>query len=116
MGDGLKFKRLGETNYNEWVIYMEAALMRRGLMDVINGMKTRPLSSASVKAVIAFLKMQAKAHAKIILHLESLQLPHIHNCDLKVVWDKLAAVHQAHGFATHLMLHQKFLFLKKDPV
>jgi hypothetical protein len=49
--------------------------------------------SPNSKAVIAFTRMQAEAHAKIILHLEPSQLALVCSCNPKVVWDELKTIH-----------------------
>ena len=109
----LSFEKLGEENYLVWKVYMEAMLVQKSLMDIIDGTKVMPMESLGSKAVIAFKRAQAEAHAEIILCLEPSQLPHAHSADLKVIWDKLDAVHRSRGFATRLALRRKFLFLMK---
>ncbi|KAG0701305.1 hypothetical protein DFH29DRAFT_786349, partial [Suillus ampliporus] len=85
----------------------------RGLMEYVDGTKTMPLGSPNLKAVKDFLKKQAKAHAEIVLHVETSQLSHVHDHNPAVIWTALETVHHAHRFTTHLMLHQKFIMLKK---
>ena len=109
----LSFEKLGEENYPVWKVYMEAMLVRKSLMDIVDGTKVMLMGSLGSKAVIAFRRTQAEAHAEIILCLEPSQLPHARSADPKVIWDELDAVHCSRGFATRLALRRKFLFLTK---
>ena len=109
----LSFEKLGEENYPVWKVYMEAMLVRKSLMDIVDGTKVMPMGSPGSKAVIAFRRAQAEARAEIILCLEPSQLPHARSADLKVIWDELDAVHRSRGFTTRLALRRKFLFLTK---
>ena len=109
----LLFEKLGEENYPVWKVYMEAMLVRKSLMDIVDGTKVMPMGSPGSKAVITFKLAQAEARTKIILCLEPSQLPHACSADPKVIWDKLDAVHRLRGFATRLALRRKFLFLTK---
>ena len=109
----LSFEKLGEENYPVWKVYMEAMLVRKSLMDIVDGTKVMLMGSPGSKAVIAFRRAQAEACAEIILCLEPSQLPHARSADPKVIWDELDAVHRSRGFATRLALRRKFLFLMK---
>ena len=109
----LSFEKLGEENYPVWKVYMEAMLVRKSLMDIVDGTKVMPMGSPGSKAVITFKRAQAEAHTEIILCLEPSQLPHARSADPKVIWDELDAVHRLRGFATRLALRRKFLFLTK---
>ena len=92
---------------------MEAVLVRKQLMQIVDGSKVMPLGSPNSKAVLAFKRSQSEARAEIILCLEPSQLPHARDPDPKVIWEELDAVHRSRGFATRLALRRKFLFLKK---
>ena len=107
------FEKLGEDNYSVWKVYMEALLVRKQLMQVVDGLKVLPQGSPGSKAVLAFRRTQSEACAEIVLCLEPSQLPHARSPDLKVIWDELDAVHRSRGFATRLALRRKFLFLTK---
>ena len=96
----LRFEKLGEENYSFWKVYMEAVLVRKQLMEVVNGSKAMPGGPTGSKAVVAFKCAQAEAHTEIILCLEPSQLPHAHSLDPKIIWDELDAVHHSRGFAT----------------
>ncbi|KAG2138038.1 uncharacterized protein EDB93DRAFT_1090823 [Suillus bovinus] len=101
--------KLGENNYYEWRMLIEAVLIRRGLMDYVDGSKTMPLGSPNSKAVKDFLKKQAEAHTEIVLQVETSQLSHVRDCNPTVIWKNLETVHWTCGSATC----QKFLTLKK---
>ena len=92
---------------------MEALLVRKGLLEYVDGTKSTPLGSPNSKAVKDFMRKKAEAHAEIILHVEIPQLSHVHDHDPAVIWINLENVHCAHGFATHLMLCRTFHTLKK---
>ena len=109
----LSFEKLGEENYSVWKVYMEALLVQKQLMEVVDGSKVMLPGSLNSKAVLAFKRSQSEARAEIILCLEPSQLPHAWNSDPKVIWDELDAVHRSRGFATRLALRRKFLFLTK---
>ncbi|KAJ7231223.1 hypothetical protein C8J57DRAFT_1037782, partial [Mycena rebaudengoi] len=107
------FAKLNDSNYRPWKKLLKALLIRKGLWDVVSGDETLPNGSPNTKPVRAFRKRQAEAGAEIILHVEPSQLPFIEDDDPKVVWDTLAAMHQAHGMATRLTVRRKFWKLKK---
>jgi hypothetical protein len=92
---------------------MKALLVRKGLWDVVDGTETSPVGSPNLKPVRAFRKKQAEAVAEITLHVDVAQLSFIQSDDPKVVWDALAAVHQARGMATRLTLRRRFIRLQK---
>jgi hypothetical protein len=92
---------------------LKALLIRKGLWDVVSGDETLPNGSPNTKPVRAFRKRQAEAGAEIILHVEPSQLPFIEDEDPKVVWDALAAMHQARGMATRLTVRRTFWKLEK---
>lgn len=107
------FDKLNDSNHGTWKKLEKALLVRKGLWDVVSGDETLPSGSPNTKAVRAFRKRQAEACAEIILHVEPSQLPFIEDDDPKVVWDNLAAMHQARGMATRLTVRRKFWKLEK---
>ncbi|OJA19110.1 hypothetical protein AZE42_09229, partial [Rhizopogon vesiculosus] len=107
------FPKLKEDNYYEWRMLMEAILVRKGLIEYVNGMKKMPPGSPNTKAVLAFSRKQAEARAEIVLQVETSQLSHVRDPDPAVIWYNLETVHRARGFATRLMLRRKFHMLKK---
>jgi hypothetical protein len=65
------------------------------------------------KKVMRGTQKMSEAQAEMILHVEGGQLSPMHLKDLMGIWDTLKSVHHACGFATSLVLHQKFLTMKK---
>ena len=106
--------KLNGSNYYKWKMLMEALLVRRGLMEYVDGSKAKPVGSPNSKAVKDFMKRLAEARAEIILHVEVSQLAHVRDPDPTSIWSTLETIHCAHGFATHLMLRHKFLMLHKS--
>jgi hypothetical protein len=106
-------------NYSEWVIRMEAELIRRELLDVVvyddNVEGTPEEVEAAKKKWMAkrSKKKLAEARAEIIRRVKDSQLPHMRSRDPMEIWDTLAQVHTARGFATRLALRRKFLRLVK---
>ena len=98
------FAPLNETNYHEWAFFMEAVLIQKNLLGIVDGTVTYPLGSPNSKPVKAFVQKQKLAHAEIILCISPSQLPHVRDPDPKVIWDALCALHQCRGFASHLSL------------
>jgi len=92
---------------------MKALLVKKNLWDVVDGTETLPSGSPNTKAVRAFRRKQAEAIAEITLCVEVAQLSFIQDDDPSIVWNALAAVHQARGMATRLALRRRFLRLQK---
>lgn len=117
MGNGNEtnsgFEKLNDSNYGTWKKLVKALLVRKGLWDVVSGDETLPSGSPNTKPVRAFRKRQAEAGAEIILHVEPSQLPFIEDDDPHVVWENLAAMHQARGMATRLTVRRQFWKLEK---
>ncbi|KAL4067092.1 hypothetical protein V8B97DRAFT_1840960, partial [Scleroderma yunnanense] len=113
MPEPLHFVNLNESNYAEWLLYMQSTLIKKGLWKVVEGSETCPLSSPNSKAVKAFEHHQAEAHVKIVLCLEPSQLPHAHSTDPYVLWEELQCMHHAQGFATWMTLCQRFNMMTK---
>jgi len=107
--------RLGETNYAEWSIKMEAYLDEKDLWDVTSGAETAPQTGPNSKASKAFVRKQRLARAVIIRHLENSQVSHALETDPKVVWENLAQVHRSRGFGTLLAMRRRFFSAAKDP-
>ena len=68
---------------------MEALLVRRGLLEYVDGSKPKPTGSPNLKPVKDFMKRSAKAHVEIVLHIETLQLAHICDPDPTAIWKTL---------------------------
>ena len=109
----LHFANLNESNYAEWSLYMRSTLIKKGLWKVVEGSETHPLGSPNSKAVKAFERRQAEAHAEIVLHLKPSQLPHTHSADPYVLWEELQRMHRAQGFATRMTLRRRFNTMTK---
>jgi hypothetical protein len=105
------FPKLDGNNYYEWRMLMEAVLIRKGLMEYVDGTRAVPLGSPNSKVVKDFLKKQAEARAEIVLQVETPQLSHVRDRDPRIIWTTLQTVHR--GFATRLTLRRKFIMLKK---
>ena len=69
-----KFDNLTEGNYMEWKIYMEALLVRKNLLSVINGTERHPRGKEGMKSIKDFYRKQAEACAEITLHVTPSQL------------------------------------------
>ena len=85
---------------------MKDLLVRKGLWEVVDGSATLPTGSPNTKPVRAFCKKQAKALAKIVLHVDIAQLSSIKDDDPKTVWEGLLGIHQARGMALRLALRR----------
>ena len=95
--ESVRFPALNHTNYVEWVLRMEAVLIRGGFWDLVTGdEKLEEENDARKKQ--AFKKRQDQCRAEIVLRVEDSQLPHMTGGDPKMIWDALAAVHHAQGF------------------
>jgi hypothetical protein len=108
------FEKLNDSNWGTWKMLMKALLVRKNLWEVVDGSEVTPVpTNLNAKAIRAFKKKQAEALAEIILHVEVAQLSFIQDDDPGIVWDALAAVHQARGMATRLTLRRRFWRLEK---
>ncbi|KAG6825986.1 hypothetical protein H0H92_001614, partial [Tricholoma furcatifolium] len=122
-----RFANLNDSNYAEWVIRMEAILVRRGLWSVINLEVDKVDAEGAEKdaSMIAAEKEKllkkrdatkmAEARAELILRVDDGQLAHMRSQDPLDIWETLGRVHRAAGFATSLALRRKFLTAKKQP-
>ena len=107
------FALLDETNYHEWAFFMEAVLIRKDLLGIVDGSITQPLGSPNSRPVKAFLQKQKLARAEIILRISPSQLPHVRDPDPTAIWDNLRTLHQSRGFASRLSLRRRFITMKK---
>lgn len=108
------FEKLNDSNWGTWKMLMKALLVRKNLWDIMDGSEVLPPpTNLNAKAIRAFRKKQAEALAEIILHVEIAQLSFIQDDDPTIVWEALAAVHQARGMATRLTLRRRFWRLQK---
>ena len=114
-----RFAHLNETNYPEWVIRMEATLIRLGLWEVVmyegdlDGSEEDVKKSRESWLKKRTAKKMSDARAEIVLRVEDSQLAHMRERDPEVIWRNLAQVHVARGFATRLALQRQFLRLVK---
>ena len=109
-----QFDKLTDGNYFEWKIYMEALLICKNLLEVVNRTKRHPGGTEGSKKVQEFYRKQAEAHAEIILHVTLSQLAHCHNADPMIIWNDLATIHSSHGHSTIIALHCHFHHLCLD--
>lgn len=119
------FQRLGNDNYAEWAMRMEAVLTKRGLWSMVEVLVSRFNADGSekteneitaervVKIAKRDVEKMAEARAELILRVEDGQLSHMTSRDPLVVWENLQRMHRAAGFATSLALRRKFLTSKK---
>ena len=115
-----RFPLLGNGNYGEWSIRMEAELIRKGLWDMVFvEVDTDGKSDDDVKAELQKLvakrsaKKMAEARAEIILRVERDQLVHARERDPKLIWEALTRAHRARGLGTRMTLRRKLLTAKK---
>ena len=62
------FDPLSESNYHEWAFFMEAVLVRKDLLGIVDGTVAHPLGSPNSKPVKTYIQKQKLARAKIVLH------------------------------------------------
>lgn len=112
----LPFDKLNETNYDDWKIQMEALLEEKGIFGVVCGRDMMPSTGPNSKAVRTFMEKQRLARSKIILALETSQLPHVRNeLDPAVVWQNLARIHRARGLGVLLTMRREFIRMMMPP-
>ena len=56
----LSFEKLGEENYPVWKVYMEAMLVQKSLMDIVDGTKVMLMGSPGSKAVITLSALRLR--------------------------------------------------------
>lgn len=122
----VRFTRLGNANYPEWCMRMEAVLTRKGLWKLVEILVSKRKSDGQEKTVAEMdaeratliaardEEQMAQARAELILRVEDGQLAHMTARDPMVIWQNLERVHRAAGFATSLALRRKFLTAKKE--
>ena len=103
-----KFDNLNDGNYIEWKIYMEALLVRKNLLEVVDGTERHPGGNEGTKKVKDFYRKQAEARAEITLHVSPSQLVYCRDTDPYQIWTTLANAHQARGRSTVLALRRCF--------
>ena len=115
-----RFESLDDSgNYPEWSIRMEAELTRRGLLEVVvfesnaEGTVAEVASAKEAWKKKRTAKKMAEARAEIILQVKDSQLAHMRDRDPMAIWETLAQVHTARGFATRLALRRKLLRMTK---
>ena len=109
-----QFDKLADGNYFEWRIYMEAFLIRKQLLQVVNGTTRHPGGTEGSKKVQEFYRKQAEARAEIILRVSPSQLAHCRNADPMVIWNDLANIHSSHGRSTIIALRRRFHRLRLE--
>ncbi|KAF9442229.1 hypothetical protein P691DRAFT_765434 [Macrolepiota fuliginosa MF-IS2] len=95
MSDAITFDKLNNENYHEWKMYMTTVLIKKDLLNVIDGTLMHPGGKEGTKKVQEFHAKQAHAYAKIILHVSTSQLAHCSNPNPSVIWDMLDTIHTA---------------------
>lgn len=123
--ESTRFTRLGNTNYPEWCMRMEAILTRKGLWKMVEILVSKKKSDGTEKTVVEMKverdaliakrdgEKMLEARAELILRVEDGQLAHMTARDPMVLWENLQRLHRAAGFATSLALRRKFLTAKK---
>ena len=109
-----RFPLLGDHNYGEWSMRMEAELIQKGLWEMVFAEvdtegKTEDEVKAELQKMVAkrSTKKMAEVRAELILHVERDQLAHMRDCDPKDIWETLARLHRAHGLGTRMALCRK---------
>lgn len=118
--DLIRFARLNDSNYAEWVVRMEAVLIKRGLWDLVQhevdeeGKDSDAIAAEWKKWRDKRTKAKLdEARAELVLRVDDGQLAHMHSRDPAEIWATLKRVHRAAGFATTLALRRQFLTAKK---
>jgi len=112
----LPFDKLNETNYDDWKIQMEALLEEKGLFGVVCVRDVMPTTGPNSKGVKTFLEKQRLARSKIILSIETSQIPHVRSEeDPAIIWKNLARIHRARGLGVLLTVCMDFLRISMPP-
>jgi len=93
-------EKLLNENYEVWRVLMEALLTRKSLLEIATRVTPEPTTGLNSSATCSWLKKNAEARAKMILHVEVDQLPHMTHCAASGVWAELEKVHRVHGLVT----------------
>lgn len=105
--------KLNQTNFEVWIVLIEALLTRKGLEGVALGEVEKPLTGPNSKGVRDWERKNKEARAEIILHVEEDQISHCVSLVASEVIEELTRVHRARGLATRLTLRRRFLTMKK---
>lgn len=108
------FDKLTDGNYFEWKIYMEALLIRKDLLDYVDGTKRHPGGNEGSVKVRAFHRKQAEARAEIILRVHPSQLAHCRDSDPTTIWNNLTTIHASRGRSTVIALRRRFHRLRLE--
>ncbi|KZT09813.1 uncharacterized protein LAESUDRAFT_800234 [Laetiporus sulphureus 93-53] len=111
-----KFPLLGEGNYGEWAIQMEAELIRKELWEVMTIETSPPTDATEMEAAVwleaekakRLMTKMVKARAEMVLRVSAGQLVHLVSRDPMECWATLTQVHRAYGFATRLAMRRCF--------
>jgi hypothetical protein len=78
MGSGSGIDKPSDSlHYPDWAMQMGALLEEKELWDIVTGTKPVPTTGPNLKAMKAYVWKGKVAKAKIILHLDKSQLPHV---------------------------------------
>ncbi|KZT05301.1 uncharacterized protein LAESUDRAFT_781343 [Laetiporus sulphureus 93-53] len=107
-----KFPLLGEGNYGEWAIWMEAELINKELWEVMMIETSPPTDATEMEAAVwleaekvkRLMTKMVKAQAKMVLQVLAGQLVHLVSRDPMECWATLAQMHRAYEFATRLAM------------
>ena len=108
------FEKLTDGNYFEWKVYMFALLVRKELMDYVDGTAEQP-GENETKKFKEFIRKQAEARSEIILRVSPSQLSHCRASNPYEIWKNLANIHSAKGRATVIALRRRFQRLRFEP-
>ncbi len=121
--ENCRFPKLNDVNYVEWAMHMEADLVRRKLWDgiveiTLDGDVQDPSQwqeEYEKKKMKRSVQRMNEARAEMIMQVDDGQLSHMRSRDPMEIWEMLAKVHKARGFATQLAMKRQFLTSKKKP-
>ena len=105
--------KLNNTNFEVWILLVEALMTRKGIEEVGFGRVPRPETGLSSKGVKDWERKNKEARAEILLHVEEDQLAHCFSLVASEIIEELTRVHRARGLATCLALRRRFLTMKK---
>jgi hypothetical protein len=108
MPPSLPFAKLSETNYDDWKLQMEAHLTKKNLFGVINGSEEEPTTGPNSNSMRSYRQKQSLTRAKLILGVDTSQLPHVREQDPTEIWRKLSQIHSTRGLGTLLTMHRSF--------
>jgi gag-polypeptide of LTR copia-type/Zinc knuckle len=116
MSEKTSFEKLSNENYEVWRVLMEALLTWKGLLDVGTGVTSPPTTGLNSSTMRSWQKKNAEARAKMILHVEADQLPHMTSSATAEIWAELEKMHRAKGLATRIAWRRRFysMRMKRD--